>query len=172
MKITKTEFGPISQLELDEIGDALKATLPDAELELFRTCNKARETLTKSELDNIYVAARVTVEGTGTIQSVSPNCSVDQQDWVLYQDEPDLQIDAVYIDLETFFPNQPFTVSGSHSFIVVFKSEGNIWDCCKDLPEHVWNEGKFEFILAVDLTLEDGTEISGLGNYASKLITF
>jgi hypothetical protein len=53
-------------------------------------------------------------------------------------------------------------------------ADGNIWDSCKDLPDWVWNERRFEFMLSTVITAEDGSVCHGNGGdeYANQLVTW
>jgi hypothetical protein len=68
----------------------------------------------------------------------------------------------------------PIEVAGKTTFFVVLESETNLWDCCTDLPNWIWNEQKFEFMLSFEVTTEDGQiyNCNDSGQYASQLIEF
>lgn len=167
MKST-TKFTAVTKEQLETLSAQLKGVVSDENLVFFDQYVKPYEAFGYNQLDDIFLIAEVTLKGNGTIKSLTPNCCIDQENWSMYYDEPDIQIDPVYIPMKTLVPTLPLEVEGTTTFLVVVEAEGNIWDSCKDLPEWIWNEHKFEFMLSFTLTTEDGKEHDGV--YASKLI--
>lgn len=170
MKI-KTTFAPVDQEKKEELIKDLQGILEEDDLEDFKVYPKPYDTFGYNELDNVILIAEVTIEGTGMIKSIEPNCSVDQVDWPSYEDEEDMSIDPVYIPFKLLSPKTPFEVKGSRTFTVILRAEGNIWDSCKDLPEWIWNEGKFEFMLSMNIDTDKG-KFQGYEDYARAVIDF
>jgi hypothetical protein len=173
MKVS-TKFAPITQENIEEISNQLKGILSDDDINDIKTYIKPYDKFTDKQLDDIFLLLKVTIQGQGKIVSLTPTCSVDQEDWHHYEDEPDIRIDPVSIPFKTVFPQMPIEVSGTTTFFAVVKAEENIWDSCKDLPEWIWNEHKFDFALWFTATTENGKEYEGnsFGDYAQQLITF
>lgn len=173
MKVS-TKFAPITKENIEKVTDQLKGILSDDDINDIKTYIKPYKEFSHNQLDDIFLIVEVTLQGNGKVMSLAPTCSVDQEDWPSYEDEPDIRIDPVSIPFKTVFPKMPIEVSGTTSFFAVVEAEGNIWDSCKDLPEWIWNEGKFEFALWFKAITEDEKEYEGnsFGDYAQQLITF
>ena len=173
MKIT-TQFAPVTQELLDQLAVDLKGVLSDLDHSEFVTYVKPYDEFGSQQLDDIFLIAQVTITGNGEVVELRPNCTVDQDNWWQFEDEPDIAIDPVYIPFKVLVPQVPIEVKGLVIFPVVLLAEGNIWDSCKDLPSWIWNEGKFLFMLAFGLTDGKGQTFHGNGGdeYASKLIEF
>ncbi|WP_298519772.1 hypothetical protein [uncultured Kordia sp.] len=173
MKVS-TKFSPITQKDIEEITTQLKGILSDDDINDIKTYIKPYETFSNEQLDDIFLLVKVTIQGNGKVINLKPTCSVDQEDWHVYEDEPDIRIDPISIPFKTVFPQMPIEVSGTTSFFAVVEAEGNIWDSCKDLPSWIWDEQKFDFALWFTATTEDGKTYEGnsFGDYAQQLIVF
>lgn len=165
-----TKFAAVTKEQLQELGTQLEGILTEDNLGFFKQYVKPYDDFGNNQLDNIYLIAELTIEGTGEVQKIEAQCVVDQENSYLYEDEPDLQIDPIYIPFKTLLPSSPFEVSGSKKLLVVLEANGNIWDSCKDLPEWIWDQAKFDFALSFSLTTADGNQHAG--SYDTKLIEF
>lgn len=169
-----TKFTAISKEQLQQLSNELEGIISEQYHSDFIKYVKPYDEFGKDQLDDIFLIAQVTIRGNGQVQSLTPDCTVDQEDWPQFEDEPDIRIDPVSIPFKLLTPQTPFEVSGSKTFLAVLEAEGNIWDSCKDLPGWIWNEGKFEFMLMFSVT--DGKGKVHWGNqgdeYANKLIRF
>jgi len=157
-----TKLSPVTKEHLKELSTRLAGVLSEDDLSFFDEYVKPYDNFGSAHLDAVFLIAEVTIEGNGTVKSLSPDCVVDQENWYDYEDEPDIAIDAVYIPLKSvLLPQLPFEVSGTKTFLTVLQAEGNIWDSCKDLPEWIWNDRKFEFMVSFNVITEDGNEHHG-----------
>lgn len=173
MKVS-AQFAPVNKEQIENLATELKGILSEQELSDFVKYVRPYEEFGDKQLDDIYLIAQVTIRGNGQVQSLTPDCSVDQSDWHQVEDEPDIRIDPVSIPLKLLTPKTPFDVSGSTTFLAVMEAEGNMWDSCKDLPSWIWDENKFEFMLMFSITDGDGNVIYGNqgDEYANRLIEF
>lgn len=173
MKIS-AKLSSVSKDQLQQLSSDLKGILSDQAQSEFIEYVRPYDEFGAKQLDDIFLIAQVTIRGNGQVQSLTPDCSIDQEDWHQFEDEPDIRIDPVSIPLKLLTPQTPFDLSGSETFQVVMEAEGNIWDSCKSLPAWIWEEGKFEFMLMFSVTDGDGTIHYGNqgDEYASKLIEF
>jgi len=173
MKST-TRFASVTKEQIQELSSQLKGHLSEEEPADFTEYMRPYSEFGYDQLDNIFIIAEVTLEGNGEVISLTPVCNVDQSEWWMYEDEADIRIDPVVIPLTLVTPLMPLNVSGSTTFLAVVKAENNVWDLCKDLPEWIWNEGKFEFMLWFTVTTADGKVYEGnrSGEYANQLIGF
>jgi hypothetical protein len=169
-----TKFSPITEIQIDQLKSELKGVVSEEDLKNFNEFVKPYDDFDKSQLDTIFLIAELTIEGQGLIQSLNPSCIVNQENWWNYEDEPDIRIEDVNIPLKILTPQTPFEISGAKTFLVVLLAESNIWDLCKALPEWIWNEHKFEFMLSFTITTAEGNTFYGnvSDEYANKLIEF
>ena len=171
---SKIEFSPFTIEQKEQLNNDLKSVMTESEWDDFVKWVKPYNEFSYNQLDDIYLVVEVTIEGNGVIKKITPDCIVDQENWQNYEDEPDIRIDPVYIPLRLVFPKTPLEIIGSKRFLAVLVSENNICDQCKNLPKWVWDDCKFEIMLRLNITSEDGTEYNGFefSRQASKLITF
>lgn len=160
MKVTTT-FTALTAEVKQRLDEELKGVLSEADHNGFVKWVKPYEEFGYRQLDGIYLFAEVTVEGDVEVEELVPNCVVDQEDWYSYDDEPDMQIDPVYIPLKAISPKMPLSLAGKNSFIVVLEAEGNLWDACKELPSWIWNDKCFEFMLSLSLKTKTGKQYDG-----------
>lgn len=158
------------KINLENLANEIKDSLSEDDLNCFKKYVKPYQVFGNNQLDDIFLIVQITINGEGQIENLTPDCTVNQQDWLSYEDEPDMQIDDVSIPLKMLTPKPQFWVSGTKTFFAVLQAQGNIWDSCKDLPEWVWNQRKFEFMLSFSMTV-GGEKIYGT-NHASGLISF
>jgi len=150
-----TKFIPVTEELLKELQEQLKGTISEVDWKDF--CQYVR----------LYKIKHI-----GTITKIEPHCFIDQEDWPSFWDEPDIAITSIDIPFKMLLPQAPLEIKGSKTFTVVVMAEGNIWDSCKDLPDHVWDERSFEFMLSTVITAENGKKCYGNegDEYANQLI--
>lgn len=149
-----TKFSALTNADIQSLSQDLKGIISDGEIENFKEYTSPYERLSYRQLDNIYLVAEVTITGNGQVQNLMPHCTLNQVGWWNYAAEPDMQIDDVIIPFKMLIPQSQFLVSGSHTFLTVLQAEGNIWDSCKDLPQWVWDDGEFEFMLSFSMSVD------------------
>lgn len=167
-----TKFISVTEELLKDLQEQLKGKISETDWNDFKQYVRPYKKLGYDQLDNIFLIAEVTIRYNGTITEIEPHCFIDQEGWTSMWDEPDMQINPIDIPFKILFPQAPLEIKGSETFIVVLMAEGNIWDSCKDLPNHVWNERSFEFMLSTVITAKNGTKCYGNegDEYANQLI--
>jgi hypothetical protein len=172
----KTSFGPVTAEVIQQLNEDMKSTLSAEDYNNF-TNNFANYVEPYSKLsdkqlfDNIFLIAKVTIEGNGTIEKLTPNCVVDQYGWKNCMDEPDIAIKPVIISFNLMSPKLPLQIVESSTFWAVMECNCSIWDCCADLPDWVWSERKFEFMLSFDIDSSTNKEKHN-ATWANAIITF
>jgi hypothetical protein len=167
-----TKFIPVTEPLLKSLQEQLKGEISETEWNDFNEYVRPYKKLGSEQLDDIFLIAEVTIRYNGTITEIKPHCSIDQEDWPSFWDEPDIAINSIDIPFKMLLPKGPLKIKGSETFTVVLMAEGNIWDSCKDLPDHVWSERSFEFMLSTVITAENGKQCYGNegDEYANQLI--